>query len=299
MAPIYKRRYLAGSVLNEPTPVVWPPVVEPPIEPQAIPEPAQNKGGRPKKYESDNARKLAHKKSKQEPERQRMIERILARVQKHMSKPSTAHADSTFWKVVQQNKDWLKMLRQNLDGCTYVQIKNYYNVLVSKKGIGDMTGQLPGERSGEAPQSGGMSELERVIAAMWDTTTDEVSAPVKHGSHDVDWEVKAAESIAEEEWKGSGVYELKKIESKDALVEHILASARQGEKSTEIAQLVQMLPQGEGAPLRFASGSRYRTELYFRVKELVKADKKKGAKARRMARLAKKQGVSSPSVKTA
>jgi len=306
---------LAGSPLavTEPTPapIVPPSPAPPPVEPAAAPTPAPKKPGPKPKYASDNERKLAYKRRQAEPERQRMIESLLKKVRSYQLRPSPGIANSTFWKIRIQNREWLASLHTNLNACTYVQIKYYYDVLVSRKaGISDSKGRLPGERSGEESQAGGMSEMESIIAAIESgattqsvghgpdeftvikSTTDlpdsapRISRPVPE-----DWCVaedrleRAAQLVAEREWGGPRVYEGALCNSLEGLAVHILARYRVGEADNSFMHRSRSLFIGEAAP-RFSVGdNRYYREVGVGEYELQKADKAEGVKARKLERL--------------
>lgn len=294
-------------------PLPCPHCVAPEVSPVAEPAPETvqlaPKIGRPKKYKDDNERKLAHKRSKQEPERQRMIRGIFKKVRALLSKPD--FASSRYWKMVHADRQYMTRLREELNQLPYAEVLKYYERLVSRKrGIFDASGRLQGERSGEAPQSGGMSELEVILAAIvreenggdssvgHGADADEVSddssdsggggaAPRVVRDEFENLLERAAQVIAEKEWDGPRLYEYKRCESLNELTNHILSRYRKGENGQQIRAAFQSVLIGEGAPRMAQEVNRYHADVYFQIRELEKADKQKGAKARRITRKAR------------
>ena len=276
---------------------------------------------RPKLHADDNERKLASKRKRQEPKRQHMIARILAKARKHMSKVRTDITQTARFKKIMEDRDYLIALRADLEPLTYVELKVVYDNLVSRKAIGDHTGRLPGERSGEAPQTGGMSEIEKIdVALNVDEGGAEViarsSKPSGHGpTSDAsrqdamdegetstrtsiplpdDWYAyenrleAAALLVAERDWKGPEVYEYKRCESVEELAEHVLARYREKEKAVLTRTLYDQIAIGEGAPrLGGSEYSRYYVEVAQQEDALRTAEKAKGKKARKITRLAR------------
>lgn len=296
-------------VVNQDVPVTEPLV--PAVDVDQFPAARKKPGPKPK-YANDNERKLAHKKKNQEPERQRMIKSILRKIRAYISKPIPGH--TKFWEMVHNNREWLTKLRADLNVLTYVEVKTYYDKVVSKKGIQDSKGRLPGERSGEASQTGGMSELERIFAAIERDANGHRVRPEGHGAAQFegdstaesvdstghapskapdDWYAfedrleRAAQIVAEREWNGPRVYELMRCESLTELTEHVLARYRAGEKAVLKQHQTAYLYLGEGAPRVWTEVNRYYREVGVLEIELREADKAEGAKARKLARLAR------------
>lgn len=294
-----------------------PRVIEPVAAPVPLPTevaeaPAPAKRGRKRKYATDNERKLAHKRKMKEPERARMIERILARIRSYLSKPRTDISDSTVQKIYLNHRDWLDRMRASLDGCPYAQIRNYYDVLVSSKNrIADSKGRLPGERSGEAPSADGMSEMETIIAAI-DREESGVAVAGEAGGCGADqFEVEtdgddsvtphtltmpdewylfesclrmAAKFLADKEWFGPSVYEGKYCRSWSELEAHVIAQYRKGEGNKRIASLAQGLSGGTSFRVET---NRYYQCVCLLMSEIVRREREAGKKARKLERLAR------------
>src|SRR6266481_1267854 len=75
--------------------------------------------------------------------------------------------------MLRNNAQWNSQFRDKLLTLTVVPLKRFYRVLI---GFTDGTGRLPGERSGEAPQSGGMSEIEQLFNTIVSGIIDETDS---------------------------------------------------------------------------------------------------------------------------
>jgi hypothetical protein len=176
MAPIYKRRFLAGSSLNEAAAEVSPPAVEPPVAvaEQPAPLPVPKKTGRPKKHASDSVRMSANYLQKTEAERKQLVANIMWRVRSAVSKPlgpADGRSANKYAAMMVNNAKWLSDFRNKLLTLTIMPLKRFYRLLI---GLTDGTGRLPGERSGETPQAGGMSEIERILNLVVSGVEDDV-----------------------------------------------------------------------------------------------------------------------------
>ena len=320
------------AMLAEPKVTVNPtlkePVVEPITEPLPVveePLPTPTRMGRPRKHADDNARKRAHKQKLNEPERRRMMARILVKIKKYASKPRTyldsvrlgmePLSEENFKKYTVNIREWLGTMRDALNACSYMEVKRYYDILVSRKGIADAKGRLPGERSGETPQANGTSELETIIAAIHreegelpakptspsgtgaDSYTEVTDAGDDKGtaygggraiSENVfdDLLVRACRVIAEKEFDGPRVYEGAMCKTVGELDEHILSRYHAGEKERRLSWLMHGLAVGEGAPKITHVVNRYYVDILLKISELEWEDKEAGKRARRMTRLA-------------
>jgi len=265
---------------------------------------AEVRRGRPRKHVDDNVRKRAHKQKQNEPEKQRMIDSIMRKINAYVSKARTASesraqqrdplCEKTLQKIRLNIREWNQKMRRSLEACTYMEVKRYYDVLVSRKGIADAKGRLPGERSGEKPQANGMSELETIIAAIHRAEGELPAKPVAPGGpgliSDVSWQElhqddtedsygtrrapdpdkeedlrqRAAVLLADKEWDGPRVYEYSLCKSKDELVEYILREDKRVDKEMETQQWMQCIAVGEGAPKVSIRHCRYRIPLWAR-----------------------------------
>jgi hypothetical protein len=281
--------------------------IGPPPEPREetvtpIPEPILPlKRGRPRVHADDNARKLASKQKKKEPDRQRMIRGILNKVRQLLSKPD--FTSTRFWEMVNADREYMNRLRTNLGQLPYADVLKYYERLISKqRGIFDASGRLPGERSGEASRVNGMSELESILAAVQENlpakpVSPDGAAPDGGGNSvytrgDGGFEKlleRAAVAVAERDWGGPRVYEHEMCLTRGELENYILKRYRKGEKDIQFYALVSSIQRGEGAPRIGVEVNHYHGEVYFMMSELEKADKKRGTKARKLTRLAREQ----------
>ena len=259
-------RGLVGRPYQPPETPPTPPAIAPVAEAAAVPAAVPRKRGRPQIHADPNAAKLASKKKLRQQDTVPLIEAILRRLRGYQSKLAKGLAGETRAEIIRNSKEQLAKLKEELLLLPHADVRVYYDRLCSRHlGISDSAGRLQGERSGEAPQRNGMSEMENIIATIQREDGELPAKPVGPSGHGADASEDnrdeddgdapalplrveyhledAVERVADEVWNsfdvGSTVasipivYDDRVIRSLSELKEHVTSRFREGQKTLQ------------------------------------------------------------------
>jgi hypothetical protein len=167
--------------IPEPPPAATPPPsTMPEVQEATKPIPVSNpdptapkkRAGRPRKHQD---RRAAHHHKETEPERLAMIVKIMVVVRAALAKPMGPDDGRSAEKQAESQREITRFLTRFRADLRAVQLRHLNIFHKALRGHADSSGRMPGERSGEVPQSGGMSEMEALLARIVDGNYDDLA----------------------------------------------------------------------------------------------------------------------------